>query len=414
MRNILGVVTLSFSFAGGGWAQEPAPCPALLSPQDVLDCALRNHPSIRRAVAAESQAEYMETVALQRPNPELEARGRFGRFQGESLNKSEATLLHTIETGGKRDSRGEKARAERSSITADALKAREDVALETVLSLYRIRQAQDESSILTKTLASLAAVQAQLKSRPRLTPEQEVSLEVFGLAQSDGRLRLAALEGEQKAIIGSLGLAVAAPFEPKPSLLPKAKEDWPEFPDTTTPGSFSGSDALKARADIQAASADLSSARSLSYPDMKVGPTMEREAEGSSVKQTYGLTLGLPLPLYHRNRAGREYAQRGVRKAEASLLEVQRSLEAERQAELAHYRSAIEALKQAAPAKEVEAKLKRTEEISRRGLIPSSLLLEAYRQVFDMTKSRHEAELAAIRALWRIYAIDGRVLTEKL
>lgn len=407
------VVALVVSSAARAHAQEGVPCPPFQSAQDVLACAMKNHPVLKRAAAAQAQAAYLEPIALQRPNPELDALGKFGRHDGDRLNKDEATLFHTIETGGKRSARAAKARADQAVVSADALKAREEVALDTVSALYRVRQALSEAAILDRTISSLVAFEKQLSARPRLTPEQEATREVFRLAESESNLRKASLAGEADALVQTLSLAVAGPFEANSSFLPPAKTSWPDLLDASAIRAAS-SELVRARAGTEAAAADLSAARGAAYPDVRVGPTMERETEGSIVKQTYGLAVGLPLPLYHRNRAGKEYARLGVRAAEANSAAVSAGLTAERQAELRRYRAAVNALRRLEAGEEPDKKAARAEELFRRGLIPSSLLLESYRQVFELTKTRDEAELTAIRSLWRVYAIEGRVSTEKL
>lgn len=393
-------------------AGAQAPCPAPRSAQEVLDCALKNHPALRRAAAAQAQASYLEPAALQRPNPELDALGRFGKKDGDRLNKDEVTLFHTIEAGGKRSARAAKARADRAAVDSDALKAREDVVLEVISSLYRLRQARAEGGVLDRTISSLSAIQKRLRARPRLTPDQESTLEVFRLAESETQLRRAGLSGEETALVRALELATGGPFEAADTALPPPKETWPELPDVAG-GPPSGSQALRAQAELDAATADLRAARGAAYPDIRVGPTLERESEGAVVKQTYGLALGLPLPLYHRNRAGRDYAALGVQAAEAGALAARTTLAAERQAELGRYKAAVAALG-AIPRAKTGSEARRTEELFDRGLIPSSMLLEAYRQAFEIAKTRNETELSAIRALWRIYAIEGRVASEKL
>ncbi len=406
--NVLAFVYLAALIAGPAQAQcAPA------SAQAVLDCALKNHPLIRRAAAEEAQAAYLEPAALQRPNPELDATGLFGRRDGEGLNRDDVSLLHTIEAGGKRDARGEAARAQRGVVESSARKTREDVAKDSVAALYRLRQAKAEGAILDKTIASLQTVQQRLTARPRLTPDQEATLEVFRLAESESRLRRSGLTGEVRALERWLAFATGGVFESRPELLPPLKTDWPALPDQTV-GDLSGSEALRARADVAAAAAGVSSARGAAYPDVRVGPAMERETEGPILKQTYGVSLVLPLPLYQRNRAGKQYAELGVLAARAGADAATGSLATERRAELERYRAAVEALRSVAAEAGAATDVRKTEELFRRGLIPSSFLLEAYRQSFEMTKSRDEAELSAVRSLWRIYAIEGSILTEKL
>ena len=152
VKNLVLLIFIGFACVQQGWVQGNPNCAKPSSPQEVLECALLHHPAIQEAEAKALQSESLEDMARQRPNPELDAKGTIGKSGDENAAKSEATLLHTFELGGKRSSRVEKALAEKAFAAADLLKAKEQVALGTVLALYRLRQVQNEIAILEKTL----------------------------------------------------------------------------------------------------------------------------------------------------------------------------------------------------------------------------------------------------------------------
>jgi len=89
-------------------------------------------------------------------------------------------------------------------------------------------------------------------------------------------------------------------------------------------------------------------------------------------------------------------------------------LRSERERERARYEKAVAALRALGGRKALRDKHEQVEDFFERGLISSSLVIEAHRQMLDFTRSRHEHELAAVTALWRIRAIDGTILGEKL
>ena len=62
----------------------------------------------------------------------------------------------------------------------------------------------------------------------------------------------------------------------------------------------------------------------------------------------------------------------------------------------------------------MEKKHKNMESLFERGLIQSSLIIEAHRQMADFTESVNEQELRAVEALWSIYALEGRIPQEGL
>jgi outer membrane protein, heavy metal efflux system len=127
-----------------------------------------------------------------------------------------------------------------------------------------------------------------------------------------------------------------------------------------------------------------------------------------------GASFSLPLPLYQRNAGGKRLATRAVETAQARSAAAMAALGAQRDAELARYRAATSTLAQAGDTEKLEAEHEKMEGLYERGLIPSALVIEAHRQMVDYTRDLNEQELGAVRALWTIYAIEGRVLTEKL
>jgi cobalt-zinc-cadmium efflux system outer membrane protein len=45
-------------------------------------------------------------------------------------------------------------------------------------------------------------------------------------------------------------------------------------------------------------------------------------------------------------------------------------------------------------------------------VVSSSLVIEAHRQLVDFTRQKHQSEMETVRSLWRIYALEGRLLAE--
>jgi cobalt-zinc-cadmium efflux system outer membrane protein len=391
-----------------------ASCPSFESPQDVLNCALSEHPSVRQAQARSIQGTSLREVASQRPNPELEANAALGKSQNQGVLNSQFTLSHIFELGGKRSARIEKSEAENEVITAEFLKAKEQVAFDIVTALYRIRQIRTESESLDEALHTFSQIEKQLESRPRLTPDQEVALATFQLVASDYRLRKKALSGDEQALLKYIGLSIGKPFEGKSLLLPKFKEDWPKFSTQTEVSTFRGSDMNRLRAKFQTSEADLSLAKSASWPNLKLGPTFEAETQVGIFYQAFGLALSLPLPLYQANGGGRAYASAGLSLAEVTLETAGNQLQTERQQELLKYQASLEAMEEVGTLRVIEKRHQNIERLFRGGLIQSTLVIEAHRQIVDLTRNVNEQELIAIRSLWRIYAIEGRVLQEKI
>lgn len=391
-----------------------AGCQNAASAQEILVCALNNHPDVLQALAKSTQSQSLEAVASQRPNPELTAQTDFGKSQGASALNTEVVLAHTFELGGKRSARIEKAQAEKNVITTEVLKAKEEVALTVVTTLYRLRQLRTEIETLDEALDTFTQIKRQLKTRPKLTPEQRVALSIFKLAESDYSLRKISLEGEERSLAQLMSVATSFPFQVKNEILPSPKTTWPEFQGIEDTEKFSGSDLSKLRAEVQVAKADLSLAQSDSWPNLKIGPMFQNQVQTGLSQQSYGLNLSLPLPIYHANGGGRKFANLGVDRADVTLRSSSDLLRTERNREVIHYKATLKALQHASTLREVEKEHQNIEDLFKIGLIQSNLVIEAHRQIVDLTRSVNEQELTAIRSLWRIYAIEGRVLKETI
>jgi cobalt-zinc-cadmium efflux system outer membrane protein len=388
-------------------------CDSLNIPKDVIECALDVHPDLVRGKGSLKQADSLGEQAAQRPNPELSGRSVFGKNQGESVTGHEINLAHTFELGGKRSARIDKANAEKEQISSEFLKTKEEVYISVSKTLYRIRQVHSEIRTIDEALNTFEKIQKQFKVRPRLGPEQEVSLSVFQLAEGDYKLRKSTLESEENALERSIEIAIGREFpHSKESVLPPPQKNWSDI--QTGSGDFKGSDYKLAVSELKNAQAEMDLAKGAAWPDLKLGPSLQSQSQGSNQYLTYGVNLTLPLPLYQTNGGGRAVAAAGLMRAEQSLELRKRELSQHRKILINQYQRASKALKESVSLSEIEKKHKSVERQFERGVISSSLVIEAHRQMVDFTKSQNEQELNALESLWRLRALDGSLFEQSL
>lgn len=388
-------------------------CPLPKTPMDTLRCAQEEHPDVKRAKLAAEQSKALIEAASQIPNPEIETQSVFGRVLGDQQMQSQISLTQPISLGGKRSARKDEAKAQESQAQADLKKVQADVTIETVTKLHRLRQLEREKAILDETVSSYAKLLSQYRSRPRLTPEQEVSQVVFEMALADSKIKRSLVADEEREIEHFFHVATGHGLSELAKALPMAPAKWPNVEEASEKRNPSPG-VSRLMADQDFAAAELESARAASWPELRIGPMVQLQADGPVRGQLYGVQLNLELPFFNVNGGGRAYASKGLWKAEKSteLLKVEESHE--RQERVRVYRSAIDALKGSGSVAEIERKHHRVEALTMRGLVSSSLAIEAHRQRADLEKSRNERELKAIEALWTIYKFDGRIFGEVL
>lgn len=386
-------------------------CDQINSSQDILDCALEKHPDLVRANKFLIQADAFEDQAGQIPNPELVTKFTRGNNLGDDLANNQIDLPFTIQVGGKRSARIEKALAEKDQVFSEFLKTKENVYIFVLKTLHRIRQVHMEKGILEEALQTFSKIQRQYKSRPKLGPEQETSLSVFQLAEGDYKLRKTLLETEENTLERSIEVAIGKPFPHDKPVLPPKKSNWPDY--FLNGSELKGSDFRLSNAEFKIAQADLELAKSDSWPDIKIGPTIENLSEGSFQWWTYGINFSIPLPIFNINGGGRAVARAGLLKSEKSLELRKMELNQFQNILLTQYQKSVRALMESVSFEEIENKHRSVERNFGRGVIPSSLVIEAHRQMIDYASSQNEQELIALEALLKLKALDGSLFEIK-
>lgn len=405
----------------GSWAQEgsraSSACDDLSTVQGVMNCALEEHPELKRDEIGIQQARVGESRARQIPNPEIESKSTFGSSLGDDQRTVEADLAFTLQLGGKRSARIERSRAEQALAQAGLFRTKQEVFLSTLLALTRLRQLRVELDVYDEALRTFAKIQRFYATRPRLQPEQQVSLGVFQLAEGDYQFRKNSTLTEQARVLNQIKFSLGRDFTATQSNLPLPKSQWPTLspPANRSTAPVIGGPILQlGQAELKLAQADLSLAQSDSWPDLRIGPSLEQQVSGPISYTSFGFNVSLPLPLFNLNGGGRAYATQGVLRAEAALSATQKQIQTEQLTLTSQYENAVAALSRAPSLKEIERKHKNAEALFERGVVSSSLIIEAHRQIVDFTRSQNEQELLALEAFWKVRAVEGRMFEEKL
>ncbi|OQW53849.1 MAG: hypothetical protein A4S09_06430 [Proteobacteria bacterium SG_bin7] len=389
-------------------------CKDLSSAQSILDCALERDPTVARARGVSEQGEALEGVARQLPNPELNTMAVYGDNFGTRVGNTQVSLTHNFELGGKRAGRIDKAVADREFAKNEFQKTKEEIFISTAKTLYRIRHLLNEIEIIDEALATFSKIHKQYRTRPRLNPEQQVTSSIFQLAEGDYRLKKAQIEAELNDLERHLEIAVGTPLKIGDKMLPTAKKNWPKVNEDSSEQLSNAADWRMSESFLKSAQAELSIAKGNSWPDLKIGPSIQFETEATNTFQLYGVSLTMQLPAYHLNSAGRSYAYQNLAIAEKVFNSKKFEIVRERKALVVRYQKALKSLEEAASNVELDKKHKNIESLFHRGIVASALVIEAHRQLIDFTRSKNDQELDALEAYWKINAFDGKLLETKL
>ena len=371
--------------------------------QELLRCMTDKSADIRISDQQLKAATQLDGVARQWVNPELSASS-----VQRSGNKSETTasLLFNVRLGGKRSALINEARGEIDKAAANRDLNSAQAKLNIVLRLYEISHLNNEIKIEEESVKTFAKIVGQFQRRPALSPEQQVSLSVFKMALADHQLNLTKIKNDQEKIILELISLTGVSREAIVSNLPGPRKAWPEVNSENQVESsphmrFAAGELKVARSQKEKANAD-------SWPDLKVGPAVRIVNDGVNNESFYGAAISIPLPVFSLNGAGRAYGQERLVEAQMGYDLTQRKVTSLREQLIKKYRETVLALKDSLSNQVIEDRHEQMEKLFFKGVVPSSLVIEAHRQLIELEQKKNESTREAIEALGSLYIIDNK------
>jgi outer membrane protein TolC len=383
-------------------AEQTRECKAV-NYQELVRCAEKQSTEIQISEQQLKTAEKLEDIAGQWVNPELDADSV---SKGSEKSETNATLFFTLRLGGKRNALLGEAQGE-----VEKAKAGRDLGvyqsrLELMLSLYRLSHLKIEIHIENESVDTFSKIVQQFQKRPALSPEQDVSLSVFKMSLADHQLRLIKLQSEEERLFLALKAVTGLSKEVIARNLPSSKQQWPSIEGNSSQGE--SPQVRMAIADLKLARSQKERAEGESWPDIKIGPSMKALKENGESNTLVGVALSMPLPIFTQNGGGRAYSAQRLAEAEMGAELAKRKSLASRTELVNRYSQIVQALKSSLSLTIANKSHEQLEKQFFRGLVPSSLVIEAHRQLFELGERRNASELEALEALGRVLIIDNQ------
>lgn len=402
-KYILALVIFMTPFLLYGKTKEG--CTEIAAIKQLADCALKNHPELRVFMAKRGQKQALEDIAEQIPNLELDT-GLLADLQGGGFG-GEVNLNHTFELGGKRSARVAKARAELSVYQKELLVKRQEVVVDALLRLYRYRQIEHEIETLEEAISTFSEVIRRYNKLARLSPEREASRNTFLFARQAHRISLRALKQESIGLRYALQKITGADSFDFSRLSPELIESWPDMQPLTRKQLKSPFIEV-ADQNYKLSKKTLSLMQANAWPDLSIGPSYEYGNGSHNVGGNFNITV----PLYHQSQGERKHARKGIEVAKTRIDAVRTELYYLRRSLTEVYKNATSDLDIKSIFRLYRGKHRRLHRLAERGLVPAPLVIELHRQEIDLIRAYHRNELAALKALWQVYSIDGVIFKE--
>ncbi len=382
-------------------------CNKIANTKQLVQCALLNHPELQTLKLEKSQKSELKTIASQIPNLELSSRVLYGTTN--STIGGEFDLEHTFELGGKQSSRVDQAEKILSVFDQKTLIKQQEVVIELLLTLHRIRQLDHELELFEESSKTYSSVRRKFKKRPRLSPDQEMSANIYLLAINENKQHIRILKSEHLYLLQKIRLFLGNKSLKVETLLPKAYTVWP----TIGLGNLGKSPFLiLSRKKVNLSESLYNLEKSLAWPNLKIGPAFDFQRDSNGFQPNAGANFSFTAPLYHQNQGQKKYAKKGVQVSKLKAKQIKQRLVLLRDSFFKIYQNSTKSLNIQKTLKLVESKHKRLHQLLRRGIVHTSLVIELHRQEFQLIKASHENELNALRALWGIYSIYGTIFKE--
>lgn len=382
MKNLIFIGTILFTLSAH------SSCPEVLKTGiEAYNCILENNPSLQSLRYKTEEIEALSSKAKQIANPELDADVK---FSGDK--KIEVGLLQPIEIGGKRSSRIARAQAEGSLLSAKNIETRVEASNTALESLIRFRQLKTESALVKDSLSILNRINQRLKNRLGLSPEQKNASRLFSTFEKTLRFKQLSIESDYQKTKTLIESVINRTITDNDNISVGTFKKWPTL-DTSALGGQTV--ALQvSMAEVELAKSELKEAQSESWPDLRIGPSVEQLPEQNET--SWGLKVGMTLPLWNLNGAGRNLANSRLSSANLFLEATKRQQRNQLDILQTQYKNLTKILTETEPASEVVNSVKESERLFERSLISPSSLIEMYRSTFELVEEIHRNEIAAM------------------
>ncbi len=405
-RNLFGVIAFVLSVANAqNTPESDKKCPNAVNVIDVLKCSVEGNSSASRSIYLNESLQNLPAKFDVWSNPELD----IDTLHGNGKSETEVSITQTIDIGGKRKAQVKVAKAQLNESSLEMAGSKSDALIESYKKLHRLRQLEVESNTLNETEQAISKSITQLKNRAVLSPEQQVSQSVYKMALSDVRIKKIELFEEIQSIERYFLITSGQTPEKLRTILPKLSMKFPDISEATKTNS---PNVLKAMAQTDLALAELDEAKSERWPPLKVGPIFKRENDGEAVENSYGVRVSFDIPVFNSNSANKANANSNLIRSQKVMELTQLEDSREREMAIRVYRKSVEGLNEIPSLSELQKIHQRTNDLEKRGLISSSLLIESLRQRMELIRGRHGLENKALESLLNIYKIDGRNFEE--
>jgi len=370
----------------------------LKSASETLNLIKKSHPDF---VLKKSELGLYEAgigKASQVPNPQINFTSNHGERGGVNSSETTGSIQYVFELGGKKSSRVGVAKSQ-YKLGEAKLNIKSDYTLiDAALKIARFTQINTMLALYRESLDVFKKMRSTLRKNRKLSPEQQIQEDMVDMEVSKHRIIISKLTSEfsylekiLKFYVGQeckLSLVDNGFSFPKPDTIGLASGKTPEFEELE----------WQSKLNTQ----KLSLAQSKSYPNLKIGPSMQLERGMGQDVDRFGISLTLDLPVLNRNKGGKNLAKLDEALTKSLLSYMRTENDIKIQSLFDTYKTTFETLTLVPKKSELLKKHHKIERFFLRGLISIPTMIDGHDELLSLIEERDEHELLALKTYLKI------------
>ncbi len=375
----------------------------IASAKEFYRCALKADKRLSSLSMRNEERQGRRDEAAQIPNPEVESEFTFTSEKSQNIS-----IVQPIEIGGKRSSRIKIADAENKISFIEDESTVAKIATDLALSLVRYRQIMTRSSLLSKMKGSLQNLTGRLRAKAVRTPEEKTAVSIFSMQKTVLDTQILTLNQELKLVKTNLEASIGRVLKGSETLSSSERREWPPLDSNKVNETFKTRLAV---ASVERVRGEVELEKSLAWPELSVGPTMEKQ-DGNET--SWGAKVEFTIPLLNTNGGARQRSRAELSRSEAIVSQT-RFKEASRvKVYLEQYNDVVKFLKNSPSQKSLKNSIANSLRLFSRGMIQPAAIVESYRSTLETLEAVQEKELIAYQLYWMLRSFSGEVPKEFL
>lgn len=395
MKTLFAICGLIFFFSFSSFAlEENTKCLQYKQLKKVALCLADKDPEWQEMTYQLEASKFKLEIANELPNPEFAWKFGYGSFLGDQVWQNELSITQTFLIGGKRAAKYQVAESEMKSLDLQSQLKKMEVLTKTLMAFVRLKSLDLEIRLTQESVKSIDGSLKIYKSKPRLDPEQMTALYLLEMSLHQAESQVGILNFEKRNLMSELKALSRKEFsdEQIEKLVLAAKD--PVFKNNfKITANITTLQKKMRQQELEYRKSLLDYEKAYSWPDLKLGPMVNHQWEGSLEHITYGFNLSFNFPLYNLNGAARanRRALYESYKTTKEVLDTKNEIELE--TKLERYKEIISKYQKLPSVESVEGKVRNISQLLKRGLISVPSYMEVRRQTIDYIKSRQEMQL---------------------